>query len=463
MESPRPARFRPIAVISILFTALLFVTALLVAASCLRSCWVTRLVLSVPWYHIVLGIPRHYSFSGPIEDGNNALGVHGRYERTIDFSPDGKVLAYIWSDAEFVYPPELGARPCTLTESMEIRVRRLDGDGPEFKIPLDSIDLRPDGITYFGLGVSLQTSPDSQQVAALCARRLVLVDALSGRHRTIEYEGEFFSSFAWMNANEIAFSTSDGEALTFWRYNLASPPAERVKVYTEPSRVIVRDNLPPDLRQDDWSPRGRFVSFVSCTPEGEVQQALLDLHTGAIRPFPLRSYCLTQCWKHDETAVLVADLISDEKRIVLVNPETMEIEDLTDDFRRTFGDQIHIAMVSPVWTPDDQFVILYRTIEYPPKNQFTGWRFEHKGYVIRPHPFQVVLQRDEILRWSPFPGWVLVQGGGTFEWLDLAGDKTAPISGWINDWTWSDNGRLAAKIGGGEVKVFRPEIPPEFE
>jgi hypothetical protein len=51
----------------------------------------------------------------------------------------------------------------------------------------------------------------------------------------------------------------------------------------------------------------------------------------------------------------------------------------------------------------------------------------------------------------------------TFEWLDLAGEKTAPISGWVNDWTWSDNGRLAAKISGGQVEVFRPELPPNVE
>jgi hypothetical protein len=56
---------------------------------------------------------------------------------------------------------------------------------------------------------------------------------------------------------------------------------------------------------------------------------------------------------------------------------------------------------------------------------------------------------------------VLLQGGKTTNWLALTGDKTAPITGWGNGWTWSANGKLAAKIEGGQLVVFSPELPPK--
>ncbi len=428
------------------------VLALGLIAVFMRSCWITCLVLN---------IPTHRSFSGPIEDGLNASGIHGRYGRTIDFSPDGTFIAYIWSEAEFVYPPELGARPRTLKEIMNLRVRRLAGDASELDIPLDSVDLRPDGITYFGLGVGLQASPDSRHVVAIVARRLVLVDTQSGEHESIEYDGEFFGSVAWVSANRIVFSTQNADTLTFWRHEISSPPAERAQIYSEPSRVAIRDALPPDLRHDQWSPHGRFVSFTSFKNTNQGEAVLLDTATGKLYTFPFS--LRYQCWKHDESAVLVTDILSDSKRITLVEPTTGQTEDLTDTFKKAFGDRLNITMVSPTWTVDDRFVVLYETIEYPPKNDFTGWKHEQKGHVVQPRPLRVVLTEDKILRWSPVPDWFLLQGQMTFKWIDILGKNTAPIKGWVNDWTWAKDGRHAARLHRGELEVLSPNMPPTAE
>ena len=406
---------------------------------------------------LVLGIPSYKSFSGPISNDEDRLHL-----TNIDFSSDGNVLAYIWKDAEYMYPPDIAARPRTLTDSKELRIRRLDREAPELKIPLDSIDLRPDGVVYYDLEAVLQVSPDSQRVAALCSRRLVLVDVSSGSQRIIEYDGEFFATFAWLSAREIAFSTYDSKVRTFWRYNIDSPPAGRTMVYSHPDRMVElvkRDNVPPGLAGIQWSPRGRFVSFTSSAETHEGSYVLLDLRTGSIQTLPFEP-CY-QCWKQDESAVLITGWISDKTPVALMNPTTGETEDLTDDFKKAFGDKPDITMVSPLWLPGDQFITFYQNFEYPPKTDNDVWKHELKGHVVQVHPFRVVLTRDNILQWSPIPGWVLMQGDGTFDWLALTGDKTAPISGWSNRWTWAANGKLAAKIDGGQLVVFSPELPPK--
>ena len=428
MKSANVSNLRLVATITACFGAVILL------ACFLRSCRLT---------------PSHRSFSGPIEDGNNASGVHGRYKRTIDFSPDGKFLAYIWSDAESVRSRELGARPRTLTESMRLRVRRLDRDGPELDVPLDSVDLRPGGITYFGLGVGVQAGPDSAHLMAIVARRIVIVDALSGERQVIEYAGEYFGSAAWLTSEEVAFTTTDGKALTFWRYNIHSPPAERVRIYTEPSQETVTGGLPPDLRHDQWSPNGRFVAFTSFQNTQQGESVLLDMRTQAIRVFPFSLHY--QCWKPDSTALLVNDKFAEGRPFYLVNPATGAAESMTEQFAKEFGRNRDVTLVSPLWAPDGESVVLYTD---------EGSTARHRGCVVRLVPFGVVLSKNQILRWSPVTNWFLLQGEMTFMWIDISGQRTAPIEGWINDWTWSRDGALAARIEGGAVKVFRPSLPP---
>lgn len=396
------------------------------------------------------------TFSGPIEDGHNGLSVHGAYGTTMEFSPDAKHLAYVWQDASYVYTAQYEGRPIplTLTEDLEIRVLSVHGTNEETRLALDSIDLRPKGFPHFYLGASLHFSPGSQYLAAICARRLVLLDMNAGTHRVVQYDGEFFGSFAWLSTNEIAFSTSDGKALTFWRYDVSAPTTGRMRIYTEPSPVVGREGLPPDLRDDQWSPNGRFAAFISFRNTRDGEDVLLDVKTQAIHAFSFSLYY--QCWKPDSSALLVNDKFADGSPFYLIDPTTGESQDLTPAFAKEFGPKMNVTLVSRLWTPDEKYVVLY-------PNEDEGFFARDRGFVVQPVPFEVILSKNQILRRSPIPDWFLLQGLMTFEWIDISGQKTATIQGWVNDWTWSDDGRLAARIDDGHVKIFRPSLPPGVE
>jgi len=393
--------------------------------------------------------PSHHNFSGPIP--------HGGLGGTIDFSPDAKMLAYVWKDASYVNTPKYEGRPCTLTESLEVRVCSVNGTNEELRVSLDSIDLRPDGVLYYSLGCGLQTGPDSKHVAAICARRLVLIDFNARTHQEIEYAGEYFCSFSWLNAYTLVFSTIDKKSLTFWRWQIADPPAKRVKVYAEnqESHFENLDNRPPNqnsVGSYQWSPNGRFVTFWSRARQSQGEDALLDLETGAVHTFPFSLFY--QCWKPDCTAVLVQDKFSNDDRtlVMLVDPVTGDKLDLTKDFEKEFGSHMKLTFVAPLWTPDGKYVLLYNTSERSTALQ--------RGCLIQLNPFKILMEKDQILRWSPVPGWVLLQGDNTFKWLDYAGNRTANISGWPNDWRWSNDGSYAATISGQKIKIFKPELPP---
>jgi len=207
--------------------------------------------------------------------------------------------------------------------------------------------------------------------------------------------------------------------------------------------------LPNINEMDKWSPNGRFVSFWSA----DHTNALLDLQTGVMHTFPF--YLFHQCWKPDCTAVLVQDKPSNSDRtlIMLVDPVTGEKLDLSKDFEKEFGSHMKLTFVAPVWTPDGKYVVLYNTSEQS--------RALKRGCLVQLNPFKIVLEKNQILRWSPIAGWVLTQGDMTFKWIDYAGSRTADISGWPNDWKWSHDGSYAAMISGHKIKIFKPELPPK--
>src|SRR6266446_5680371 len=69
-------------------------------------------------------------------------------------------------------------------------------------------------------------------------------------HREIEYPGEYFGSFSWLNTNTLAFSTLDGRSLTYWRGEIGGLPNNRVMVHTESFPNQDLSSPPPELRQD---------------------------------------------------------------------------------------------------------------------------------------------------------------------------------------------------------------------
>jgi hypothetical protein len=400
------------------------------------------------WWFVIhpWSIPRYGAYSGPIEDGYNAYAMHAMYGRTIDFSPDSNTLAYLWSDLTFVRPPGLASRPKTLTEKIELRIRPTSGQQSEWTVPLDSVDLRPDGIYYYQLDAAVKTAPDSQHVGAVCARRLVIADLKEHSQRSLEFPGEYFGGFAWLNGDEIAFSTNNGSMIQFWRYLINDAPEMRKKVYEEPCELGLGPPV-PDLRKDQWSPNGRFVTVHKHSGE----DSLLDIKSGETHICPYAN--AYPCWKRDSSAVLLCNTGELGLSTILMDPLTGQSTDLTQAFADEFSENMRLTWVDNRWTPDDRFVLVY-------KEDATG---KERGYLLQPYPCKVLLSNDHILRSSPVPGWVLVQGGDTFHWMDYSGKKTSPIHGWPNDWTWSQDGHLAAKISKRAIEIFAPDLPGKVE
>lgn len=397
----------------------------------------------------------------PPRTGRETLPI----KATMCFSPDGNAVAYLYRDATYFFPAELGARPLTMTDSLEIRWFHVKRPAGERSLPLDAIDLRPDGVVYYNLRGRVCFSPDSKRLAGICANYIILVDLQSGSARKIEYDKEYFGSLAWLSADEIVFTTSDEDNLTFWRLGVEDAVEDRWQVYREthtfprstyPTYPSRRAHLPPGLRWDSWSPDRRHVIFARRMP-GEEKEGLLDLATGTVRTFPLPLY--HNYWKPDGSVVLVIDQYGDKGQIALIDAKTGNATDLTVEFNITFGAGRDITCLG--WTSDEKYVILHNTRHLPPATRDGPGRMTWTGHVVQLQPFKLILSSDRLIRPSPIPGWVLLQGDDTFDWMDYAGTRMVELNGWPNDWIWSPDGQLAARVSDAKVVVFHPALPGE--
>jgi hypothetical protein len=112
-----------------------------------------------------------------------------------------------------------------------------------------------------------------------------------------------------------------------------------------------------------------------------------------------------------------------------------------------------VFLVSPVWTPDGEYVCFYKTV---------GGSRAEIGYLVQPDPFRIVFSKNAIIRRSPIAGWLLLQGSMSYRWLDYAGNEGTPLRGWASDWTWARDGRRAVTVEDGkpvEVPLFAAMIP----
>jgi Tol biopolymer transport system component len=373
----------------------------------------------------------------------------------------------MWLDGTYYYPPELGARPKTLDEALEARWFSMNGPEEELSLPLDTLDLRPEGIVYASLDGAFCFSPDSKSLAAICARHLYVIDLESGESREIHFDGEEFGPVAWIGSREIVYTTDDGTTMRFWRYQIDFPPEGRVEVYQERSRldgprpkVTPRDKLPIMHHLGyDYSPDGQAVLFESAPT---YKEALLNLNTGV--SYPVLDHALYRCWKPDGSGVLIygsrGKAEGYERKVLLVNSSDGQVDDLTERFEEVCGEDMDLTFVSPRWLPDGKSVVFYNTTSVPYPGSGPPTPDGHTSYVVQVDPWRVILTQDGFLRWAPVPGWVLLQGSDDFEWLDYAGTTRARLKGWPNDWIWSPDGKHAAEVRGRNVVVFSPPFPP---
>ncbi|MDB4673400.1 hypothetical protein OAF27_01170 [Verrucomicrobiales bacterium] len=397
-----------------------------------------------------LTTPRDWSFSGALENGGGPLGLYSAHNNTVAFTPDATHVGYIWIDGSYRNIPKPLTRPkvLTLLEKAELRIRSVDDKSPETIVLLDAMDLRPEGSRFTGLTAQVHPSRDSQFIAGLCGRRLAVVDLETMAHRMIEYEGELFGSFSWLGGDEVAFSTTNGDSLVFWRANINDLPDNRTEVFRQPSLRQDYDREAPDLLYHKWSPKRRYVTLFGYAEAGSPDNLLLDVENGTVHRYKFDlDY---QCWKPDDSLLLVNDSLYEPRAVYLIDPSTGEVSDLSDEFRRQFGSDLDVRLVSNQWTPDGAHVLLYTD----------GGSTAHlRGCIVDPSPFKLIHSQKGILKRSPFPDWVLVQGGNNFGWLNYKNGSTAPIAGWVNDWTWSLDGTHAARIEEGVIQVFEPELP----
>jgi hypothetical protein len=371
------------------------------------------------------------------------------------FSPDEKQFAYVWCNG--VRNKSSGWK-MTLAETLEVRWHPTEHPESERALPLDSADFRADKGSLLRLEARLTFSPDSKWLAAVSPQAVLLIEVTTGQRRRLHYPKEWFTALEWISDQEIAFSTMEqGEYFqhrmgdkSYWRLNITSPDEARKRIHQEETTFPrMAGGRPIQLDNEDWSPDGRWVIFFS-----KGGQTLLNIATGKRRTLPFTTNYIY--WRPDSSAFLM-EQNAEAKRLMLVVAQTGQVDDLTKSVQNALGDiDIH------GWTAEGQFIIGYHHepwIEGKPKPEAP-----ERGFLIQPKPFKVFLRKDAPLRQTPLPGWVLVQGGDTMEWLNYAGTRTAPMEEWRSDWKWSSKGTFAAEIdhrerANGKVRVFKPHLP----
>ncbi len=388
--------------------------------------------------------------------------MHQPTYETLTFSPESRWFAYLWRDAVNRIPHELGARPLLLTDSLELRWFPVGHSELERSRSLASIDLRPEGQYRSFLDGAVRFSPDAAHLAAVTPECVLIVDLNSNHEHTIRFKDELFKSLHWLDADEFAFSTVSEDRFAVWRHTLDEAPDARRMVYEKRSRRMTMNNgMGPRLENAEASPNGRYWFVTRERKDGSrLTHLLLDVQTG--KQFPFDSTARDVCWTSDSSEVLVrlSDEVNGARPFLRVHTETWETDDLTSQFSEAFGVDADLTLVADRWTPDDHCVIYYATTWIPPESPDHPPLHRMTGYVVQIEPWRVILSQPAILRWSPVPGWVLLQGDNDFQWLSESGSEKIPVEGWVNDWTWSPNGAYAAQVEDSSVTIFRPALPP---
>ena len=387
-------------------------------------------------------------------------GVHADDPEAVQFSPDGSTVAYSHHTTTTRHRRFLSAAPRTISDGVELRWRSVGEGAAEQSVAIDSVDLGPDGEFAWRLAVRFRFSPNSQRLAAVCATSLIVVDVASGEHHDIEVGDRPFSDAAWLSDNEIVFITDSGFAWDFWRLRLDALPSSATRVHEEPyvSATVEPEPL-PELRlgemtgRFEFSPDGKAVLFRRVLSK-EKRDVLLSLESGRVTE--LMDYRGSHSWKPDGSAVLVlgSNELADgtlETVMVLVDPRSGNIEDLTGSLG-AFGEFIALRLTAPLWMPNGEHVLV-RSV--PPGGPVVpgGPEPAPTDHLVRVHPWEVVLSREDMLCPSTVAGTLLAAGESGVTWIDYDGQTVAALPADAPMWVWSPTGRHVAWIEDGEVIV----------
>jgi hypothetical protein len=372
-------------------------------------------------------------------------------DSALGFSADGRFVAYLWRNYE------LGQRVCAerwrcarrlKRDALELRWRPVDAPRKVRRLAVDAMACGPNACKRT---LEARLRFGRRRLAVLTAPSVMVVDLPSGNVQRIPAPDGAYGGLAWWSADELVYSVQTGTHLAFFRHR---PGSDRRLVHRLPLSSSPHPQHPQPrattLLRDHFAPDGRAVLFRRA---GDSQHALLIMTKAKVVPLGGTVSQLT--WRNDGAAVFVEvdRWKAGRRRLLLIDARTGRVTDLTAQQQRTLGARRELTLVSPRWTADDRFVVLYTT-----SVRSTA---EHRGLVIQPHPWKIVLSRQQIIRRSPLPGWVLQQGSSDFHWLSYGSGPTIirRLRGWPNAWVWASNGRRAARVVDKRVEVFAPRSP----
>jgi len=150
-----------------------------------------------------------------------------------------------------------------------------------------------------------------------------------------------------------------------------------------------------------------------------------------------------------------------QSKLYLVKIETMEITEMTEQFRESIGkhvDILHINLPSSLWTPDAKYIVFNLKEEIPyQRNSITG---KYTGYIAQLEPFKIIFSKQQHrFRRSPIPGWIFIRKGDTFDCVDYAGNGRVRMKEWVPRLVWSPDSTHAAKIEDGKLVIVKPILP----
>ena len=379
------------------------------------------------------------------------------------FSPDGNTVAYTWREGTVRVVPTMRAPlSYTLTESVSVHWFPVGQTDQERQIALDSVDLRPDGVLNYRIGVQVRFSPDSKRFAAVHPSGITIIDLETGAPVQWKLAKGHFASVAWTGDDEIAYATWQEGRSAFWRRRIDVPPTEAELIYEEAwDYAKPQGKALPFLANHHWSPDGKAVLFTSRVIEGK-NQVLLNMESGEVTP--LLAYLSEHHWRPDGGAVLVVGPEGpggslDDWPTLLVNARTGEVTDLTEEIAKAVGSPDYVRLADPCWTADGKYIVLNKSFRAGGSSPAT---YKHTGYVIQPQPWKVILSIDGRFPHAAAPGWILHRPGDSYacRWLSYDGVTTAPADDWSEDWIWSPDGRRVAKVESKRIVIIEPKLPP---
>ncbi|MHC4658191.1 MAG: hypothetical protein ACYS83_03310 [Planctomycetota bacterium] len=405
---------------------------------------------------------------------------HEEYTKDVGFSPDSSKIVFIHADTWRI--PSLADSTPVL--KAKISAYWCDANSPETKKSLEVESVGREYGGYFSLPAGLVFSPDSKHIAIFTVRYLLVINLKSSQLRRLSHAGENVSSFRWLNNEEVGYVVhtrkKEGESYderTFWRQRITDGPDSRKKIF--PMSGVERgafDSRPILFGEDleHWSPKGRYVIFISSSRNSGRRFKLLDVVRGNIitsfgHP---ESYAALVSWKTDESEAFCVGGIGGEGRnqqAFLIQASTGEVSDCSKSFSSTFRTIVAPTLL-PFWTDDGKYVLANDLLKLGP-------------CLIQPHPWKIIeLQKQLAKRVKlnaqykpqlfrlPVSGWVGINTvasiGPVYSVPKYAVDyeveeciQLFDVPGW---WACSPDGRLAAVIGyakGKKLTLHKLNIP----